>query len=170
MPIGVKYKVADIYDCLMNLYTITQDSYKGGMGKLGSMTELVARECRKRGIVSYNENRKDPEWKWMASMSPTKELAKNILKALEENYRAYSARRAGVTDEMRVAINSLPNIPQSEFQSEHQDISNSPTYEGTVVSRVHLSPELIEKLGDKFLVAILRQRGYTVTCTKTVEL
>lgn len=175
MATGVPYTVVDIYNSLCDIYDITKDLFKGGMSKRGYMTEIVARECRKRGILYFNGARRRPEWKWVASLPPTKELSRNIFKILtekNEKRRITGNTKAEVTPSPAI---EQPGIELKNTNQKHSDrlsgaaiqnIPNTPAYEGTVVSRVHLSPELIEKLGDKFLVAILRQRGYTVTCKK----
>lgn len=173
MATGTPYTLADIYDSLNSLYAFTKEPYKGAIGRHGYLMETIAKVCRGRGILRYNGVPRNPEWKWTAALAPTKELARNILKDINKGKMERIERQR-----LRAAVNLLPPI---DLDDEPEIINkpslnigtipiNTPVYEGTVKSSAKISPELINKLGDKFLVTILRQRGYTVTCTKTIEL
>ncbi len=151
------YKPIDIRNELDTLYALTKSPYHGGMSNKPYLLQEVASICKSRGILIFNNDTRNPIYTWAASMSPTDVLAKSIYDKFRELSRA-KRKRKNINSEIqnRLLDEPMPAVAPGDKEEFH--------------SEVFLPPDVVNKLGDKFLVAVLRNRGYTVTCTKTIEL
>lgn len=160
-----KYSLGDYLEMLNELYTLCSPSFSGSMEKQGKIIAEIAWALKKRGVLSFNGKPRKPEWKWVASMEPTKELARNIandVSSMREKNRLAAMKRK--------AVNSLPAIPEPELQNRPKKREESPKSVWIEGTKTKVSTDLLDKLEDGFLVELLRQRGYTVSCTKTIAL
>ncbi|MBO4719024.1 MAG: hypothetical protein J5658_04020 [Prevotella sp.] len=156
--------------------------FRGAMSHYGNLTSYVATALRKRGIVTYNGKASHPEWAWVANSKPTKELARNVLIDIREMLETARLKKKEKKermrnspenmDAMREAINKLPPIPVEDSTKYFEPASSCDTEVevGLTKSDTKLPTEIVKKLGDRFLVQVLRNRGYNVICTKTIEL
>ena len=146
---GRPYELPQIWDKLNWVYDLCLDSYKGSMRKYGYLAAEITRALRKRGVLWYNGVKRRPEWKWAASMPPTKELARTVLK------------------DMRA-------LREKERMSRGKTHTNKPcaiSPSTAIVNELVDKPlDILSRFDDMVLVNALRDRGYTVTCTKTITL
>ena len=161
----------EFFDALNDIYSLCNPCFHGSMRAKGEFYRIIARLLRKRQILQCKTGR-NGDWRWVAKSAPTHLLAENI----RDDYNKYYEHKNTLKVKSE-AIESLTPCPDNArtFHNESVQTEKNGSDEEKKCfwidsSRTKVSSALINKLDDQFLVNLLRQRGYTVTATKTIEL